>query len=157
MSVWEERLSGALALLEPAIPGDPEEPSTFDEYLELGPHIGVVVGFLESSDPGRCGVLLGDLGVCEMRAGRLDEAETTQRRALTIFEDVYGPNHHEVAITLGNLGIVQQMLGRLDKAEQTQQRALTIFEATLGPSHPNCDVVRGNLDSVKALKLQGGG
>jgi len=56
--------------------------------------------------------------------------------ALTIIEEVYGPDHPEVASTLGNLGIVQRQLGEFEAARATQTRALTIEEAVYGPDHP---------------------
>ena len=97
-------------------------------------------------------VTLGNLGIVQEMLGRLEEAEATQVRALTIKEDVYGPNHHEVAVTLGNLGIVQERLGRSGEAEATTRRAWQIFTDTLGPDHPNTQQAKQNLDQLNQQK-----
>jgi Tfp pilus assembly protein PilF len=48
---------------------------------------------------------------------------------------VYGPDHHQVAITLTNLGILHRVRGEHDQAADCFERAATVFVATFGPDH----------------------
>jgi tetratricopeptide (TPR) repeat protein len=97
--------------------------------------------------------LLGSLGTVLQLQGDLVAARRTQERALKIREAVYGPNHHEVAITLGNLGIVLRLQRDLVAAHSTLKRALKIEEAVYGPNHREVASALGNLGMV--LRLQG--
>ena len=68
--------------------------------------------------------------------GKYDEAEALYRRALTIFERVYGPDHYEVAVTCNNLAALSYAKGddaKGDemKAESLYRRALAIKEVAL--------------------------
>jgi hypothetical protein len=65
----------------------------------------------------------------------LDEAETTQQRALTIKEAAYGPNHHETALTRGYLATVLWDLGRTDEAVSLMSDSHAVFVAVFGPDH----------------------
>ena len=68
---------------------------------------------------------------------RLGEAEPLYRRALTIDEASYGPDHPEVATDLNNLAGLLYATNRLGEAEPLFRRALAIDEASYGPDHPN--------------------
>jgi tetratricopeptide (TPR) repeat protein len=74
-----------------------------------------------------------------------EEAERLYRRALDILERVYGPEHHEVAVTLNNLAALAHARGRNDEAETLFQRALTIKERVFGPNHPDVAMTLNNL------------
>ncbi len=156
MSVLVDRLLEAVSLVDAVTPGDAEDPAGFVRYGELDPHIGVLADVLEGVDGAATAVMLGNLGRFQMRRGLLVQAETTQRRALTINEAVYGPDHHQVATTLGNLGIIQQELGRLDEAETTMRRAATIFEAVFGTDHPITKQASGLLHDMVSARIRGG-
>ncbi len=67
-------------------------------------------------------------------------AEPLYRRALTIDEKSYGPEHPEVATVLNNLALMLQDTNRLEAAEPLMRRALAIDEQSYGPEHP--DVAR---------------
>jgi len=153
MSQHHKRLLSAAGLLEHLIPEDAEDPECFELYELLDPHIATVAEHLVNvaGEQARSAMLLGNLGTFQQCTGRLNEAETTLLRALTIEEEVYGPNHHEVAATLGNLGNVQQELGRLNEAETTQQRALSIKEEVYGPNHHEVAITLGNLGNVQQM------
>ena len=71
----------------------PKSPPLFD--------VGVAaVEIVDGRDPGAHRSTLTNLGLTQQQLGRLDEAEQTQTRALTIKENTDGPNHPEVALTL---------------------------------------------------------
>ena len=65
------------------------------------------------------------------------EAEPLMRRALSIDEKSFGPEHPNVAIRLNNLAQLLQDTNRLAEAEPLMRRALAIDEKSLGPEHPN--------------------
>ena len=58
------------------------------------------------------------------------------RRALSIHEKSFGPEHPDVAGNLGNLGLLLQATNRLAEAEPLMRRALAIDEKSFGPHHP---------------------
>ena len=64
--------------------------------------------------------------------------------ALTVDEQVLGPNHPRTATSLNNLALLYNNQGGSAKAEPLYQRALAIYEQVLGPNHPNTLVVRNN-------------
>ena len=76
---------------------------------------------------------------------RLAEAEPLMRRALTIDEQSYGPEHPHVAIDLNNLARLLQATNRLTEAEPLMRRALTIDEQSYGPEHPDVAIDLNNL------------
>jgi hypothetical protein len=86
---------------------------------------------------------------------RWKEAEPLMRRALTIDENSYGPDHPNVAMNLNNLAALLQDTNRLSEAEPLMRRGLGIFEKSFGPDHPNTVTVSRNLEAlVEAKTLQ---
>jgi tetratricopeptide (TPR) repeat protein len=65
--------------------------------------------------------------------GRYDQAEPLYRRALSLAEQVYGPDHLEVSAILNNLAVLYKYTGDFEEAERLYQRALAITEQALGP------------------------
>jgi hypothetical protein len=62
------------------------------------------------------------------------------RRALSIDEKSYGPEHPDVAIDLHNLAVLLQDTNRLEEAEPLMRRQLVIlvkFTRETGHLHPN--------------------
>lgn len=55
--------------------------------------------------------------------GDLDGALSDDQRALKITENVYGPDHPEVAIYANNVGQILQDKGDMDGAHSNEQRA----------------------------------
>ena len=66
------------------------------------------------------------LGMTAQNRGRLDEAEDSYHKALTISEEL--GDRSAMAKTYGQLGTAAQDGGRLDEAEDWSRKALTIFE-----------------------------
>jgi tetratricopeptide (TPR) repeat protein len=70
------------------------------------------------------------------------------QRALAIDEQVYGPNHPEVASSLASLAGVLQAMGDYNAALPLLQRALAIHEQVHGANHPDVATNLNNLASV---------
>ncbi|MFO7567237.1 MAG: serine/threonine-protein kinase [Enhygromyxa sp.] len=68
--------------------------------------------------------------------GAFELAIADQQRVLELREQVYGPEHVEVAKILSELVVTKERLGRFDDAEVDITRALAILGLELGFSHP---------------------
>ena len=68
---------------------------------------------------------------------------------LRLREAVYGPKHHEVAITLANLGNVHRQLGKLAAWRTALERVVVTFEESLGADHPYTIRARAQLASAE--------
>jgi hypothetical protein len=82
---------------------------------------------------------------------RLVEAEPLMRRALSIDEKSYGPEHPDVAIRLNNLALLLKAINRLVEAEPLMRRHLIIllkFTRNTGHLHPHLKVAFGNYRSI---------
>jgi tetratricopeptide (TPR) repeat protein len=81
------------------------------------------------------------------------EAVPFAQRALTVNEQVLGPNHPTTATSLNNLAALYDNQGEYAKAEPLYQRALAIDEQVLGPNHPH---TAGSLNNLAALYTRQG-
>jgi tetratricopeptide (TPR) repeat protein len=70
------------------------------------------------------------------------------RRALSIHETSYGPDHPLVAGSLNNLALLLSATNRLSAAEPLFRRALAIYETSYGPDHP---LVATSLNNLAGL------
>ena len=70
---------------------------------------------------------LDALGVVYARTGRTAEAESYAKRAITMAEGVYGPEHPRMASYLINYAFVLKHLHRKDEAKSLEQRAQVIL------------------------------
>jgi tetratricopeptide (TPR) repeat protein len=95
-------------------------------------------------------IRLNNLGLVLQRQGDLAAYE----RALTISEQVLGPDHLDVETRLGLLGAVLWNQGDLVGARAAYERALAICRSRLGELHPRTDSVRRVLEA-KASKIGG--
>jgi tetratricopeptide (TPR) repeat protein len=150
--VDEERrrsLVQALAWVNVAFGGDPEDVRTWPYLDPLAPHARVIV---EHADSARIreptAVLMNDLGVLLTAKARYVEAEPLFRRALAIDEASYGPDHPNVGIRLNSLAALLHNTNRLNEAEPLCRRALAIDETSYGPDHPNVAI---RLNSLAVL------
>jgi tetratricopeptide (TPR) repeat protein len=73
------------------------------------------------------------------------EAKPLYRRALTIREEVLGPEHADTATSLNNLALLYNHQGSYSEAEPLFQRALAIREKVLGLEHPYTATTLNNL------------
>ena len=82
---------------------------------------------------------------------RLAEAEPLMKRALTIFEQIYGPDHPNVATSLNNLASLLQETNRLAEAEPLMRRRLALLAThtrRTGHQHPQLNAAMANYRSL---------
>ena len=72
------------------------------------------------------------LGLYLEGAALYSEAEHLNRICLKISEDIYGPDHLEVAMDLNTLANILRATNRLEEAKSLMERALRIAENSLG-------------------------
>jgi tetratricopeptide (TPR) repeat protein len=73
------------------------------------------------------------------------EAEPLMRRALTMDEESYGPEHPNVARDLNNQAQLLKATNRLSEAEPLMRRVIRIFEQSYGVNHPDVATALTNL------------
>lgn len=88
---------------------------------------------------------LNKAGLALVRLARHANAEPLFRRALTLCEQTYEPEHPTVAICLDNLAKLLHASNRPTEAEPIMRRALAIDEKNLGPDHP---IIASRLNSL---------
>jgi tetratricopeptide (TPR) repeat protein len=74
-----------------------------------------------------------DLSKVYSRVGRWADAETAQRRAMTIYVNALGPAHSNHAGALAGLCEIHLHAGRVAEAEAECREALAIRQRALGP------------------------
>ncbi|MEO0792075.1 MAG: tetratricopeptide repeat protein, partial [Pseudomonadota bacterium] len=79
------------------------------------------------------------------RAGKYAAATEIAKRALTVAEAKFGPDHPNVGTTLNNLAALYRAQGRYAEAEPLYKRSLSIREKALGPDHPHVGTTLNNL------------
>jgi tetratricopeptide (TPR) repeat protein len=142
----QRSLLEALAWVNAAFNGDPEDVRTWPRLDPLAPHTRVIIEHAERaeiSEPTRR--LMNQLGLLLKSKARHGDAEPLHRRALAIDEKSYGPDHPEVAIHLNNLALLLHATNRLSEAERMFRRAIAIGEKSYGPDHPNVATRLNNL------------
>jgi len=98
--------------------------------------------------PEATGHLLNEVGSYLKSCGKLLEAKDTHMRALKIAEEIYGSDHHVVAIRSNNLGIDLNELGDLKEASKFLERALKIDEKIYGENNPIVAKRLANLGAI---------
>lgn len=91
---------------------------------------------------------LTTVGLLYTEQGRYAPAEPLYRRALHIYEQLWGPEHEEHAETatvLNTLGLLYWEQGKYAQAEPLYRRALSIREQVLGSAHPLVGTPLNNL------------
>lgn len=74
------------------------------------------------------GITLGNIGLHQLEAGRVEEARETIEQAIAIHREVN--NRRSEGVLLGNLGVLHLEAGRVDLAERCGREALAIHRAT---------------------------
>jgi len=113
-------------------------------------HAQVCAGFVDEFDVSsvEAAQLLIRTGYYLHGRARFNEAEPLYRRAVAISEEVYKPDHPELATYLNNLAQLLKATNRLAEAEPLYRRALAIDEKALGPDHPNVAIRLNNLATL---------
>ncbi|MCG6985740.1 MAG: tetratricopeptide repeat protein, partial [Thiocapsa sp.] len=142
-------LTAALALVNTAAVGEPDDVRHWTIWEPLQPHVGVLVDHAEAAGIGEpTARLLNALGLFLKAKAQYAEAEPLMRRALAIDEASFGPEHPTVAVDLNNLAGLLQDTNRPDEAEPLMRRALAIDEASFGPGHPTVAIDLNNLATI---------
>jgi tetratricopeptide (TPR) repeat protein len=81
-------------------------------------------------------------------AAAYSEAQVLYERALTIYEEVLGPDHPVTATGLNNLALLLKTRGDLAAARPLFERALAIRHKVLGPEHPDLSNSLHNLANL---------
>src|SRR5437588_11434378 len=72
-------------------------------------------------------ILLQNLALAQLTAGKYSEAEQLLDRALAIREKNFGPNHLELAPTLSDLAVLRYFQHQNAEAEALYKRSLAIW------------------------------
>jgi serine/threonine-protein kinase len=90
------------------------------------------------TDPGSAklasGVLL--LGVIQENSSRFDDAETSYREAVALYESTLGPDKPQTAEALWSLAELHAFRGKRAEAEKEFERAVAVERKSLGARHP---------------------
>ena len=149
---WAE---SAVKLVNEAFPFKDDVVETWSPSSRLLPHalaaaahterLGVALDFT--------GRMLNNVGLYLYNRGQLGEAEQVLERVLVIDEEIFGPDHLNVASAANNIGQVLMAQGDPARALQYTQRALAIAERFYGPDHPDVAINVNNIGQI--LKAQG--
>jgi tetratricopeptide (TPR) repeat protein len=149
---WAET---ALELVNSAFPFELNVVETWSPSARLLPQALAAAGHCErlaaAGEPTQH--LLNGTGLYLYNRGQLEEAERVLKRALAIAENVYGPDHPDVAAIANNIGANLKAHGDPAGALQYIERALAIGEKAHGPDHPNVATLANNIGLI--LKEQG--
>ena len=139
-------LATALAWINAAFVGNPQDVRSWPVLEPLAPHAKTVAGFADQaglSDP--AARLFHEMGVLFDAKAAYSDAEPLKRRVVEIFEASYGNDHPNVATALNNLAGLLRATNRLAEAEPMYRRALAIDEASYGLDHPRVATDLNNL------------
>ncbi|WP_204034375.1 tetratricopeptide repeat protein, partial [Sinosporangium siamense] len=107
-------------------------------WRDLMPHIDALAScHRQGGEPAELGFVLNQAAVFTVTQGQHRRVHDLAKRAMTIAEALYGPDHPTVATSMGNLAIAFCDLGRPGEAVPLLERALAITEAAYGPDHPD--------------------
>jgi len=153
-AMTEERrdaaLREALAWVSAGITGDPGDVRTWPTLDPLAPHALAVAEFGDKAGIAEpTARLFNELGQLFKGKARRAEAERMARRAVSINETRFGPDHPNLTTCLNNLAALLQ---DANEAEPMMRRALAIDEVSLGAEHPWVAVARANLAALLAQK-----
>jgi tetratricopeptide (TPR) repeat protein len=145
-------LEWAVQLFNAFAPESPSDIRTWSIWLAIQPHAEALIKNTQSHGMNATpvGILANQYAVFLYARANYTQAEPLYRRALTIDEASFGPDHPYVAIDLNNLAQLLQATNRLPDAEPLMRRALAIDEASFGPDHP--DVARDLNNLAQLLK-----
>ena len=103
------------------------------EFEQAEPHLKAALK-LADGDQQRA-LAAGSLGLLYLHQARWNDVELHLVQYLELAEQVYGPNHLEVAMPLNNLARLLTDTSRLTQAEPLYRRALAIVEQSYGDEH----------------------
>jgi tetratricopeptide (TPR) repeat protein len=84
---------------------------------------------------------LNSLGTLQLKREQYSKAEDNFRRSLSRLENLYGPNHSDVASVLNNLGVVLLALKKYAEAEPALLRSVHLYRTNQLPATQVADAV----------------
>jgi Tfp pilus assembly protein PilF len=138
MAQEPHELAAALAWINAAFVGDPQDVRSWPVLEPLEPHARAVASFAAGAGiAGATARLSSILGMVLFAKAAYSEAEPLMRRALQIDETSYCLDHPDVARDLNNLAGLLLDTNRRSEAEPLMHRALLIDETSYGQDHPS--------------------
>jgi tetratricopeptide (TPR) repeat protein len=148
LRAWAEL---AIRLVDHFSPASSEDIRSWPIWDLLRSHAAEVIRHADHAGIAHPTARLADrLGGLLKAKGLYAQAEPLLRRALTITEQSFGPDHPEVGVKLNNLAQLLHDTNRLAEAEPLMRRALVIDERVYGSNHPNVAIRLNNLGMLLA-------
>jgi tetratricopeptide (TPR) repeat protein len=142
----QRSLGEALGWINAAFTGSAVDVRNWPALDPLAPHAHTVTAYADVANiPEPTVRLMNQLGLLLNKKALHVEAEPLMRRALSIDEKNFGPEHPRVAIELSNLAELLRATNRHVEAEPLLRRALAIGEESRGPDHPDFAIRLNNL------------
>jgi hypothetical protein len=127
----------AAALIDAALPADPQLPSAWPKYAALAPHAQATLP-PESDGMGQIVNYLG-------HNGSYTAARDLSRQIVAAREQAFGSEHPDTLSARANLAHWTGGAGDLAGARDQYAALLPVVERVSGPEHPDTLAVRGNL------------
>ncbi|GIN04854.1 tetratricopeptide repeat protein [Planomonospora venezuelensis] len=127
----------AAALLEAALPDDPQRTSSWPAYARLLPHARAVL----DPDTDAMGMVIDYLGA----SGDDSTACTLQHRRLLALSDRLGPEHTSTLFARHDLAYWTERVGNVAAARDMLAELLPVRERVLGAEHPDTLATRNQL------------
>jgi tetratricopeptide (TPR) repeat protein len=142
-------LEMALRIVNNHAPEDSDDVRTWSVMDVLRPHAELIAQSVDKAKiTNPTSRLMSVIGNYLHSKGLYNQAERWSRRALTIDEASFGPDHPKISIHLNNLAELLRETGHFKEAEPMFRRALKIDEASFGPDHPDVAVDLNNLGQL---------
>jgi hypothetical protein len=133
-AAWQR---AAAAVIEAALPSDPESPDTWDVFAALLPHAQAAL----ADDSGSMWKIVSYLG----KSGNYPAARDLQQRLLQAQVRVSGPEHPDTLNARGDLAYWTGDAGDAAGARDQFAVLLPVRERVLGPEHPDTLADRASL------------
>ena len=133
-TAWQQ---AAAAVIDAALPADPQSPGSWAAFASLLPHAQAALG----EDSGSIWKIVSYLGY----SGNYPAARDLQQRVLQAQERVSGPEHPDTLTARGNLARWTGQAGDAAKARDQFAALVPVDERVLGPEHPETLRARGQL------------
>ncbi|WP_052890444.1 tetratricopeptide repeat protein [Thermogemmatispora carboxidivorans] len=151
LTAWQ-RL--AIEALVTAYPGQqPEHWPLYEGLLPHALHCAAWIAKEPALQTASAASLLQQAGTYLRQHGRYQEAVPLFEQALSIRQQLSGPESAETAASLYDLAFVYRFVGRSSEAPPLLERALTIREQALGSAHP---LTVAALEALASLYLSAG-
>ena len=91
-----------------------------------------------------------NLASCYGNWGKYEPSLVYYQKALPIYEQLIGPNHHYIGLLYLGMGATYYALGQYANALETLEKALPILENVLGDEHPYVSGTKKDIEELKS-------